>query len=211
MEEGCSCGALRWPTRQCPGLQGLDADHPPAVAVRALPQRHAGEPLIPIPIVGGFIGRQRSGHIEQLTTAFQLDRAAAVGEPAVVADALESGGQDVQQEAPHEFPRLDPHHLLAGRMAIVLPAERDLAVGERDEPAVGDGHPMRVAPEVLEHALRPTERRFGVDDPLGLGRRREIPGERARVCQLGQGIVERERTRREGLLQHRQEPPAEQA
>ena len=95
-------------------------------------------------------------------------------------------------------------------MAIVLPAERDLAVGERDEPAVGDGHPMRVAPEVVEDPLRPAKRRLGVDHPVGPDRRRDIPGEGSGVLQLGQGVVELERARREGLLQHRQEPPAEQ-
>lgn len=63
-----------------PVLQGLDADHPPAPVVRALPQRHAGEPLKPIPIVSGFIGWDpyRSRHIQQLATAFQLGRAAAL-------------------------------------------------------------------------------------------------------------------------------------
>src|SRR5260370_10956575 len=31
---------------------------------------------------------------------------------------------------------------------------------------VGDGHAMGVAPQILQHELRATERRFQVDDPV---------------------------------------------
>ncbi|QDF96979.1 hypothetical protein CJ010_10800 [Azoarcus sp. DD4] len=46
---------------------------------------HAGEPLIAIAIVRQIIGRRRcrGGPLQQLATAFQLDRAAAVGQPTV--------------------------------------------------------------------------------------------------------------------------------
>ncbi len=65
--------------------------------------------------------------------------AVAVGHEAEVPDAMEAGWQDMEQEAPHEFAGVERHHLVAALVAVVLPAEADLAVGEIEEPAVGDG------------------------------------------------------------------------
>ena len=49
--------------------------------------------------------------------------AVAVAEEAVVADALEAIGQDVQQEAADEFVRVQRHRLLLAVMAIILLVE----------------------------------------------------------------------------------------
>ena len=59
--------------------------------------------------------------------------------------------------------------------AVVLPAEGDAALVHREQPAVGDGHAVRVARQVGQHRLRPGERPLGVDHPLALAQRRE-PG-----------------------------------
>ena len=47
----------------------------------------------------------------------------AVGEEAVVADAMEAVGQGVQQEAADELVGVERHDLGLAVMAIVLPAE----------------------------------------------------------------------------------------
>src|SRR4051812_2692930 len=72
-------------------------------------------------------------------------RAMAVGEEAEVADAVEAGGQDVQEEPAHELGRLERHDLAAAFLAIVLPEEADRVVSHGDEPAVGDGDAVGVA------------------------------------------------------------------
>jgi len=48
----------------------------------------------------------------------------------------------------------------------VPPTKGDLAIGQRDQSMVGDGHAMGVAAEVLQHVLRTAERWFGIDDPI---------------------------------------------
>ena len=50
--------------------------------------------------------------------------------------------------------------------AIVFPGEADLAVGEREQPAVGDGDAMGVAAEIGQHLFGAAERWLGVDDPV---------------------------------------------
>jgi hypothetical protein len=50
-------------------------------------------------------------------------------------------------------------------LSIVFPAEPDLPILEPDQAAVGDGHPMGVAAEIVEYLLRTAERSLGVDDP----------------------------------------------
>ncbi len=69
--------------------------------------------------------------------------------------------------------------------AVVLPAERDAALVERDEPAVADRDAVRVARQVGQHGLRPAERALGIDHPLGLPQRREVGREGAGVGQPG--------------------------
>ena len=48
--------------------------------------------------------------------------------------------------------------------AVVLVAERDTGLIERDEPTVRDGDAVGVSGQIGEHRLRAGERRLGVDD-----------------------------------------------
>src|SRR5580692_9019552 len=56
-------------------------------------------------------------------------------------------------------------------MGGVAPAERDHAVGERNEAAVGDRHAMSVLAKITERVLRPSKGAFGVNHPLGAEQR----------------------------------------
>jgi len=56
--------------------------------------------------------------------------ASAIGEEAVIADAMETVRQGVQQEAPNELFGCKRHHLGLAVLAIVLSGEADRAVGE---------------------------------------------------------------------------------
>jgi hypothetical protein len=51
------------------------------------------------------------------------------------------------------------------------------------KPMVGDGDPVGVTADVIEHLLRAGEGRFRVDDPLGLSRRLQMIGKAVRIRQ----------------------------
>ena len=42
----------------------------------------------------------------------------------------------------------------------------DLPISDIDDAVIGDGHAMRVAPEILDDVLRSFEGTLGVDDPV---------------------------------------------
>ena len=89
----------------------------------------------------------------------------AVGEQAVVADAYEAPGQNVEEEAVQELHGVEPHRaLLAVRM--IPPAKADVFAVEGDEAMVADGHAVGVAAQVAEDMFRSTKRRLGVDVPF---------------------------------------------
>ena len=94
-----------------------------------------------------------------------------------MADAVKSVRQGMQQEAADEFVGRQRHDLVLVVMAIVAPAEADLAAGERDQPAVGDGDAVRVAAEIGQYRLGAGERALGIDDPLAPPQLGEAPGE----------------------------------
>lgn len=107
----------------------------------------------------------------------------AVGEPPVAADALEAGGQHVQQEAADELVGRERHGPVSGFMPVVLPAElHDVSV-EAQQPVVRDGDAMGAAAQVVEHRGGATKRWLRVDDPLRVSGGRKPRGERSRIAQ----------------------------
>ena len=92
-------------------------------------------------------------------------------------DPLKSAGQDMQQETANELICIKAHHLLTRGVAVILPVKADLVVGEVDQAMVGDGHPMRVAAEILEDVLGAAKRALGVHHPLGMPYRGQVAGE----------------------------------
>jgi hypothetical protein len=77
--------------------------------------------------------------------------APAIGEEAVLADAMEAVRQAVQRKAADELIGAKRHCPGLAVVSIVLPGEADLAVGERDQSAVGDGDAMGAAAEISQH------------------------------------------------------------
>src|SRR5271157_6324449 len=51
-------------------------------------------------------------------------------------------------------------------MGGVSPLEGDIALGESDQPAVGDGDAMGVGAQIAQHMIRSSEGALGVDDPV---------------------------------------------
>ena len=54
---------------------------------------------------------------------------------------------------------------------VVLPAKGHALTVEGEQAVIADRDAMRVAPEVAQDGGRPTEGRFGIDDPVGLEER----------------------------------------
>src|SRR5271165_6082489 len=82
---------------------------------------------------------------EQNAATLKRSTPSAVGEESEVADAHQSAGQNVKQEAAQELMSGNGHDLLLATMGIVSPAEGDTIFLERHESMVGDGDAMGVA------------------------------------------------------------------
>src|SRR6202022_836985 len=95
--------------------------------------------------------------------------AAAGGQQAVMADAMESARQHVDEKTADELVRIERHRLVAivSIDPIVFPFEGHARSVERGPPGVGDGDAMRVAGQIGQHRLWPAKGALGVDDPFG--------------------------------------------
>jgi hypothetical protein len=83
-----------------------------------------------------------------------------------VADANEALGEQVEQKAAQELIERYGHQSLLIVVSRVPPTKGNLAVDQRDQSMVGDGHAMGVAAQVLEHIVGAAEGWFGVNDPV---------------------------------------------
>lgn len=101
-----------------------------------------------------------------------------------MADAVEALRQHVEQEAADELVGAEGHGALAlGAVAtVVLVAEGDAGIVERDQPAVRNGDAVSVSRQIGEHCLWPGEGGLGVHDPLLFAERREVTTESLRVA-----------------------------
>src|SRR6516164_436240 len=149
----------------------LDDDHAAAAMgarVRELPRIGAAR----------LLGR-RWGQVQEFTHGFHRFGAIGAGEQAVVADAVETLGEDVAEEAADELADVERHgRVAAGSLdPIVLDLEGDALLVERDQAAVRDGDTVGVARQIGEHGLGTGERALGIDEPAGLSERGEERGE----------------------------------
>jgi hypothetical protein len=72
----------------------------------------------------------------------------------------------MEQETAQELFARQSHEPFLVAMGGIAPAEGDVALREREQPAVGDGDAMSVGTEIAEHMFRATEGPLGVDDPV---------------------------------------------
>ena len=124
-----------------------------------------------VPGAVGITGRYLwCRHVEELTRSRDVFRAAAVGEEAVVSDAMEAVGQDVDQKAADELVDVARHQLVAVVVLgpVILPFEGHALAVEGDELAVGNSDPVRVAGQVGEYSLGSAKGPLGIDHPFEL-------------------------------------------
>src|SRR6266705_5078218 len=103
-------------TRCRAALESLDSDHSAAAAWTCM---HEGRGLVAIGIRRLGLGVWDG---EQLAGARDVVGAGAVGKQTIVADAVESVGQDVHQEPPDELIGGERHPLVSGAAvgAVIL-------------------------------------------------------------------------------------------
>src|SRR6267154_2001357 len=80
----------------------------------------------------------------------------------------------MQQKPADELLGAERHEFGLSTLPIILPAKADAALLEVDEPAVGDRHAMRVAPEISERLLGTAERTLGVHNPIRSAQRGQV-------------------------------------
>jgi hypothetical protein len=111
--------------------------------------------------------------------------AAAVCQKAEEADANKSMRKHMEKKPSQELLRGYGHQLLLVAMRVIFPPERDLVVFQSHESMVGDSNPMRVARQIMQNMLRPSEGWFDIDNPVVSIKR---PEERTEGWPLGQWL-----------------------
>ena len=128
-------------------------------------------------------------HVKQPARSRDVFRAPAIGEEAVVSNAVETVGQDVDQKAADELVDVECHQLVAvfGLGPVILPFERHALAVEGDEAAVGNSNAVRVAGQVGEHSVGSAKRPLGIDHPFDLSQcgKRSVIGTLHRMGAMG--------------------------
>jgi hypothetical protein len=83
-----------------------------------------------------------------------------------VPDAHKSWWQDMQEEASQKLFHGQTHHALFVAMLRIAPPECHLPVGEFHQPMIGNGNPVDVIAQILQHVFGPAEGPFGVHHPV---------------------------------------------
>jgi len=184
------------------------------MAYRALPERVTCEFLVSISIVltwrrwgRAFVG----SYAQELAAMVQLLLAISIAQKPVIANAVESTGEDVEEKSPNKLFGRESHDLLLIVVAVVPPLELDLPVFDLHDPMIGNRDAVRVAADVVHHLLGSGEGRLGVDDPFHVAHRIEMPAENLRISKALEGREKLELAGVESLLQIGQEQPAEEA
>ncbi|KXU84698.1 hypothetical protein CR51_41950 [Caballeronia megalochromosomata] len=136
-----------------------------------------------------------------------------VRKQSIVADAMETAGKHMQQEATHELAALQRHGLVAGKrlLAVVLPAERHAAFIEREQALAGDCYTVCVAKEIRKYRFGSRKGTLGVDHPFAGMQWRKPPGKDSRVGESGILTEELQPATPVCLRERFEEAPAEQA
>ena len=149
---------LGWRADHLPAREGLKDEHCSAAV-------QANEARLGVVDLGIAVGglRMDLGHcMKQLAHSRQIGLAAAVSEQSVMADAVELGGQDMQQEPSHELVGIERHRLVSRPAPgpVVLPAEGHAVLVHRDEPTVGDRDAVRIARQIGQDRFESGEGRL---------------------------------------------------
>ncbi len=128
-----------------------------------------------------------------------------------MADPDEAAREDVEEKAREELGRREGHRLHPVPVRVVPPPEAHEALGQAHQAVVGEGDPMRVPAQVLQHLVGAPKGRLGVHHPVGGPERGEELAEGDRIGQARHAAGEAERPSVEGPPQPVQVLPTEDA
>ena len=126
-----------------------------------------------------------------------------------MAYAHEAGWQQMEQEAAKELIDCQSHEPLLVAVRGIAPSEGDVAIGESNQPAVGNGDAMSIGAEITQHMFRSAEGRLGVDDPVVAEQYSQPRAEGVWLGKRQQAAVELELTSMEGATKSGDELAAE--
>lgn len=132
-----------------------------SAAERTVPQRANGQ--------RGVRGRFNCwliGWLEQAETEWKEFRSPPVSKKSEIANTHKAARQQVKQETAQELIDGKGHEPLLVAVSGVAPAKGYVALGESNQPAVGNGNAVGVGAEIAQHMFGPSERPFAVDHPV---------------------------------------------
>ena len=138
----------------------------------------------------------------------QLLFAVSIAQEPVIANAVESAGENMEQESSDELLGRERHSFLLIVVAVIPPLELDLPVFDIQDPMIGNRDPVGVAADVVHHLLGASEGRLGVYDPFRMAHRIEMPAENLQISKGLEGREELEFAGIESFLQISQEQSA---
>jgi len=141
------------------------------------------------------------GLLEQARTEWKEFCSPPVGKKSEVADAHKAARQQVQEEASQELIDGQSHQPLLVAVSGVAPAKGYVALGESNQPAVGDGDAMSVSTEIAQHMFWAAERPFGVDNSVVTEQYPQPRGEGARFSKRQEAAVELECAGMKGIFE----------
>ena len=153
----------------------------------------------------------RRSDTKQAAAQVQLLLPMAVGEQAIMTDAMETVRNRMQQETANELVGLKRHYLLPAARSIILPSECDAIAIDADEAGIGDGNAMRVAAEISQHLRGSSKGRLGIDDPVDAPRFFDNAIECGRIGQVGDVAKEPKLAQIISLLQFFEKQSSKQA
>jgi hypothetical protein len=117
----------------------------------------------------------------------------------------------MEQEAADELGGTQGHRLGAAAIFRVSPTKTNLTLLEPEEAAVGDGHTMRVAGQILQHMFGPAKRRFCVDHPVGSVHSLQPTFKASGIREISEAPAELDSSVGIGFSQRGQKPTSEAA
>ena len=161
-----------------PGHKGLDDDHSAAAAGAGMLRYllFVGLLFVGLGLIRlgacSFDGINRNDwrQRELFAGARNVVGTLAACEHSIIADAVETGGQNMHQETADELVGRERHHFvtLGAFDSVVLLLKGDALLIAGDQAPVGDGDPMSVAGEITQDFLGSSKRALAVDDPFAL-------------------------------------------
>lgn len=143
--------------------------------------------------------------MEKSSAEGKLFFAYSIGEKTKMADSYQAFRQDMEGKTAKKFDPRQSKNAVLTAIGIVLPAKRNLAIVHLHKPVVGNGHPMRVAGEVLEDTVWTSKGGPAIDKPVLLIKRGEIGSEGLGILEVLHFPKEGELTPLESLLQRMKE------